>query len=74
MIFLEPRNEGYSTPNLPFIVYRHNFKMAPQISIHLVYMLDNPFLISVGGTVIMKDLHMHDWIIPDDKGEGPLQM
>ena len=48
--------------------------MAPQISIHLVYMLDNPFLISVGGTVIMKDLHMHDWIIPDDKGEGPLQM
>ena len=55
-------------------LHHHNSKMAPRIPTSLVYMLCNPFLLSVGETVLMMDFHVHDWIAPDDKGEGLLQM
>lgn len=35
-------------------------KMALEIPTSLVYMLCNPFLLSVGETVIRMDFHTHD--------------
>lgn len=65
---------GLFHPTSTLIIYKHNSKRAPKIPTSLVYMLCSPFLLSVSETVIMMDFHTHDWITPDDKGEGLLQM